>query len=139
MSRIWIRGNTGATLTSTGLGTNVSIYSNGRTITGQLTLSQKVTVIATFLMAIEDVGDLWSMRLMVVEESVTPTATTPELEDIRMKGVYPLSKGPVYFAPRRLISVPTEHELFLQLTKEAGGTSSTVRCYYNILLNTSLA
>jgi len=139
MARLWVRGNTGATLTSAGLGVNHKLYQNARaTVSSDIVLTQKVTAVATHLMAVEDTGDLWILRMLVTEESVTPAASVPEDEDVEVKGVYPCSHGPVYFSPARLISVPVESTLWLQVNKVAGGNSSTVRVYFNVLLSLSL-
>ncbi len=141
----WVRGAlewAGQTTDQTMVSDTV-IYQNSRTQTGNLTLVQKVTVVAGFLMAITDTADLFQVRLVVTDEAFTRSFSQPEEattggSDPEIKGVYPFAMGPVYFAPRRKISIPSESEFAILLDKVNGGNSSNGHLKYQFLLNTSL-
>ncbi len=139
MALFWLTGEQAGTTTSVGLVDSTSVYSNGRTVTGQITLVQKAVVVATHLFGLTDKPELFRIRLAVVEEAVTPTAGEPEDQDKRIKGLYPFSMGPVYFSPRRKIEIPSEHELFIITEKLQGGTAVVSRVHWRFLLHTSLA
>ncbi len=140
MALHWVTGFDTTVQSSIGI-VNVaqSIYSNGRTVTGQLTLVQKAVVVATHLMCVTDSVDMCRARLAVVEESITPTVSVPEDEDKDIKGLYPFAQGPVFFSPRRKIEIPSESELFLVIEKLSGSISTIINVHWRFLLYTSLA
>jgi len=139
MALHWVTGFIDTTQASTGLvSTPQLIYNNGRTVSGNITLIQKVVVVAHHLMAITSTVDLFRFRLVVAEEGITPTVADPEDQDERIKGLYPFANGPVYFSPRRKIAVPSEHSLDLLIEKVSGVASSDVVAHWRFLLYTSL-
>ncbi len=138
MSLLWVRGSIVNTISTAGIGSTVKeIYNNQKDTVTTLVLVQKVTVVATYLHCITDTDDTHSVRLIVLPEQDVPTAGFPTLDDGEVKGVYPFSRGPVLYNPKRLIDVPTEYKLFLTTYKEDGSTASISRVFYNVLLNLS--
>ncbi len=140
MSLLWVRGSIVNTISTAGIGGTVKkAYANQLDTVTTLVLKQKVTVVATYLHCITDTDDTHSVRILVVDESDTPTASFPAVDDEFVKGVYPFSRGPVLYAPKRLIDVPTEKDLYITVYKEDGSAQSVSRVYYNVLLNLSLS
>ncbi len=132
--KLWIRGSFNNTLTSVGLGENRELYHNSPDVTSPVITKQKATLVAAYWFAIEDVGDVWNIRLMVVHENfATPTVSIPGNSDDMIRGMYPFSKGPLIYSPKAGISVPPDHKLFMQTVKSVGGTSSTLQGWYNLL------
>ena len=139
MAKLWVRKVISGSGATSGTQLNeTTIYNNQRETSGQITLEQKVTVVATHLMLIHDSDDILTFRLAVVDEAVTLTYGTLATDDDQYKGIYPFARGPVYFSPRRLISVPTESHLDMQVIKENGSVNTTYRGYVQLLLQTSL-
>ncbi len=139
MSRVWVRMSETDTISTAGsLGSSTIAYQNSRETVTNITLVQKVTVVATHIMAVCDTEDTWSISLCVLEENATaPIYNTPERNDPLVKGMYYVSRGPVYFSPRRLISIPSEHSLYLRINKELGGSQSTINVHAQFLLQMS--
>ena len=139
MAKIWIRtqGQQTETAAST-LSLVKSIYQNSRSVTGNITLVQKATVVATYLFGVTDTDDTWSMTLIVDDETTTITLTAPETVDPQVKGMYIFSRGPLLYQPKRLISIPVESELSVRINKEVGGATSVLKWHMGFLLNTSL-
>lgn len=144
MARVWIRKNNSVTATTqSSFVSNQDIYQNSRTVTGNITLVQKATVVAMILWAVTDNDNTWSMTPLVVDESVTPTYGTPEVDaqqgsDPEVKGHYIFARGPLMYQPKRLISIPVESKLTIRINKEVGGDASVFRYHVQCLINTSL-
>lgn len=139
MATQWVE--TSGSLTATAaqtLGTNNLIYNNSRTVSGTITLEQKVTVVAAYLFGITTTDDTWSMSLIVDDETVTPTYLDPYREDRELKGKFYFARGPLLYQPRRLISIPVESSLTFRLNKEQGGNSSTISYHAGFLLQKTL-
>jgi len=141
MALLWVtRTAIFAGQTSTGLvGGLVEVYQNSRETSGNLTLTQKVVVVASYMMVITDTSDLFRLRLVVADEGVTPTVSVPEDADPEIKGLYPFAMGPVYFAPRRKIAVPSESTFNVVIEKVLGSQSTGGSAHFRFLLNTSFA
>ncbi len=137
MSRHWIRAQTSATASAvpTQTGAGGTIYHNSRETVTNIVLIQEATIVATHLYLVSNTEDLFTVRLLVVDENVTPTVSMFEEEDPQYKGIYAAARGPTLYSPRRKISIPTEHQLFMQVIKETGSTSSTIGIYYQFLIN----
>lgn len=144
MARHWVRKmGTQTETTAAVLSVNQGIYQNSRVTTGNITLVQKVTVVATVLWGLSDTDDTWSLTLIVDDEEETPLYDEPEIDaaggsDPQVKGHYIFGRGPVLYTPRRLISVPVEHTLTLRINKEQGGTTSKLRWHAQFLMNVSM-
>ncbi len=140
MALLWVRKALSGSITTAGTQLLVdTLYHNGRATAGTLSLKQKATVVATHLMFVSDQDDILTARLIVDGEAVVPVFGTYEVQDPQYKGIYPFARGPVFFSPRRLIAIPTEHKLFLQLIKESGGSATAIFGYVQVLLNLSLS
>ncbi len=145
MPTIWRRKTGVVNITSAAtLGANVLIYQNSREQSGNITLVQKATVVATYLWALTDTDNTWSMTLLVDDESAAaPTFSNPEVDqqggsDPQIKGWYPFGRGPVQYSPARLISIPSESKLQVRINKEVGGDASLLRYSIQFLIQTSL-
>lgn len=139
MAATWRRDALSLTATAaTSLVDNNVVYANQRTVTGSITLVQKVTVVAAYLFGISDTDDTWSVSLLVVDEVVTPTYSVPELEDPALKGQFMFARGPLLYQPKRLIAIPTESTFILRTNKEHGSSASTLNLHFGFLMQTSL-
>lgn len=145
MPRAWVRVQGSETITTTAtLALNQLVYQNSREQSGNITLIQKATVVATHLFAITTTDDTWSVTLLVESEDAdAPTYSSPSIaaqggSDPEIKGHYIFARGPVLYSPRRLISIPTEHTLKMRINKEEGGNTSTFLWHAQFLLNLSL-
>lgn len=140
MATHWVRkAGSQSTTANQAIQANELVYQNSRTVTGNITLVQKVTVVATYLWAITDTDDSWSFTLLVTDEGVTPTYGVPEVSDPEVKGQFMFARGPVLYQPRRLISVPTESKLWVRINKEEGaGVLSRINYSVGFLLQTDL-
>ncbi len=136
MVKLWVRKSGTATTTTAATQVSVtSIYQNSRESSGNITHIQKVTVVAAHLFAVTNTEDVFSMRLIVADEGRTISYGEPEVADPEIKGMYIFARGPVYFSPRRLISIPVESELSVQIRKEMGANASVNSWYGQFLLN----
>jgi len=139
MPTVWVRkGVEESSTTALSLVSNTSIYQNSRSVAGNITLVQKVTVVSHYLWGITDTEDTWSMTLLVTDEAVTPTYGAPEEDDPEVKGHYIFARGPVLYQPKRLIEIPVESELTVRINKELGGNPSEFRWHVGFLLQTTL-
>ncbi len=139
MPTTWIRGGAAHTSTSAlSLVDNGLVYNNARTVTGSITLVQKVTVVAMYLFGITNTDDTWSVSVLVVDEAITPTYSGPQLQDPELKGQFMFARGPLLYQPKRLISVPSESSLMIRTNKELGGNSSTFNIHFGFLLQMTL-
>ncbi len=146
MPRHWVRvENSFTASTAQSFAVNQTIYRNQRAqVSSAIQIAQKATVVATHLWGITDNEDTWSMTLVVVDESRTPTYSDPNIassggSDQEVKGWYPFARGPVLYSPRRLISIPVESDFIVRVNKELGGNSSTIHYHLQFLIQTSLA
>jgi len=134
--KIWIRGTFNNTRTAVGFAENRLLFHNIPDVVSPGFTKQKVTLVASYWFGVEDVGDIWTMRLAVVHESFpTLTESTPGDGDNSVRGMYPFSKGPVAYQPRGLISVPPDTKLWLTTIKKVGSAASTLQGYYSLLFN----
>ncbi len=136
MAKFWVREQLTGNLSTPALHFNQLIYHNNSTLstTGQ---RFKATAVAQFYMGLTDIDDLWILRLVLMHESVTPTVSTPGDSEEAVRGLYPFAKGPVYFAPRASITVPSDHKLWLQVSKVLGTSASIYQVSLNVLMVTS--
>ncbi len=136
MAKFWVREQVTGALSSPALHFNQLIYHNNSALstTGQ---RFKATAVAQFYMGLTDTEDLWILRLALMHESITPTTSIPGDNEEAVRGLYPFAKGPVYFAPRASITVPSDHKLWLQVIKVLGSASSTYQVSLNTLMVTS--
>ncbi len=139
MATRWVRQAGSITATSAvTLANNELVHNNARTGVGSITLVQKATVVSAYLFGISSTDDTWSMTLLVVDEAITPSYGTPQLDDPEVKGQFLFARGPLLYQPKRLIAIPSESSFMVRINKEQGGTSSTLRWHTAFLLQTSL-
>ncbi len=134
MSLLWVRNKIETSQSASGLVSNTLVYSNQ--IEGTASRRKdKVTVVSHYLWGVTNTVEGFSLRPVVVHEDFpTLSVSIPPIDDDKTKGMYLFAQGPVMYNPRRLISIPPEHIMYLQLVKEFGSAASVINIFYGFLL-----